>query len=72
MKKQKIIAKRYFSTFGFDYYRTESGHTFSQYKGQGKYVHYFGNVKEKGHEGTHILLTDEQKQELFNRVEFEN
>ena len=65
---EKIIAKCYFSTFGFDYYRTESGHTFSQYKGQGGYVHYYGNVKNN--ENVHILLTDEQKTELFNRVEF--
>lgn len=67
---RKVIAKRYFSTFGFDYFRTESGHTFSRYKGKAAYIHYFGNVKEKGNEGTHMLLTDEQTQELFNRVEF--
>lgn len=66
----KIIAKRYFSTFGFDYYRTESGHTFAQYKGSGEYVHYFGNVKNN--ENTHILLNEEQKQTLFKRIEFVN
>ena len=67
---EKVIAKHYFSTFGFDYFRTENGHTFSRYRGIGEHIHYFGNVKEKGNEGTHILLNDEQKQELFNRVEF--
>lgn len=53
------------------YYRTESGHTFSieEKPNGGKIVFYFGNVLA-GDCDTMKMLTDEEMEELFRRVEF--
>lgn len=69
--KRKVIAKKYFNTFGFSYYRTESGHTFMKSNSNVlDSVFYCGNVKQN--ENIKLLLNAEQKKELFNRVEFVN
>ena len=66
---EKIIAKKYFSTYGFSYFRTESGHTFAKYNSEKiNSVFYYGNVKKN--EDIAMVLNDEQKKELFSRVEF--
>ncbi len=65
----KIIAKKYFATFGFSYYRTEIGHTFV--KSNNPYIPcviYCGNVK-KG-EDLSVKLSDEQMDVLFSKVSF--
>ena len=66
---EKIIAKKYFGTVGFKYYRTESGHTFIKANSDiVDSVFYCGNVKQD--ENLNIMLNDEQKEELFSRIEF--
>lgn len=65
----KIIAKKYFATFGFSYYRTEIGHTFV--KSNSPYilcVIYCGNVKNG--EDLSVKLSNEQMDVLFSKVDF--
>lgn len=65
----KIIAKKYFGTFGFSYYRTDSGYTFV--KSNNPYtpcVIYCGNVR-KG-EDLKLKLSDKEIDELFSKVDF--
>lgn len=65
----KLIAKKYFETTSFKYYRTENHHVFAIYKSDElSFIHYYGDVTKD--EQIHIILNDEQKKELFSRVEF--
>ena len=65
---EKIKAKCY-GVWGCPYYRTESGHTFSiETAPKETLVFYYGNVKQ-GENKMH-MLTEEEKNLLFSKVEF--
>lgn len=65
---EKIKAKCY-GVWGCPYYRTETGHTFSINETQHKIiVFYYGNVLNG--ENHMRMLTEEEKAQLFDKVEF--
>ena len=72
---EKVKARCYGAWGAYHYYRTESGHTFSLFKGlincewANNSIFYHGNVKE-GDTDVLRMLNESEKAELFSRVEF--
>lgn len=69
MKTPEKIKATCYGVWGDPYYRTETGHTFSITKTPlREIVFYHGNVLEG--DPKMCILTEEEKAQLFDRVEF--